>query len=276
MAYYKRNKLAYGGGVIPNPLQQQPLAQSSTTGILPNTLQGIPAPRGVSGASSIGGANPAIANATSSLQQGVQPQAGVPAPVTGQEQTAQGISGAAQSIPVYGAIVGAGNKLSDAGVQMLGQNTRAGEAVQQGRPDRAIANLGARVKEGDVLGAGANILTGGASEFVAPLLGMKSPGRKKREAKEKAAENKRVATIGAQQAQAYQQNIAAQNPAQLTPTFAGGGDLNLQTPIDNPTIYGGGGTHEQNPNGGIPVGGNALVEEGEVRHGDYIFSNRLS
>ena len=48
---------------------------------------------------------------------------------------------------------------------------------------------------------------------------------------------------------------------------------------DNTNIYKNGGTHETNPIGGIPIGRNALVEEGEVRYksdkyGDYIFSNR--
>ena len=46
-------------------------------------------------------------------------------------------------------------------------------------------------------------------------------------------------------------------------------------PIEN------GGTHEQNPYGGVPMGIGAngkmnTVEEGEVKFGDYIFSNRLS
>lgn len=40
------------------------------------------------------------------------------------------------------------------------------------------------------------------------------------------------------------------------------------------TSYESGGTHEQNPNGGIQIG-NASVEEGETRDKDYIFSERL-
>ena len=41
-----------------------------------------------------------------------------------------------------------------------------------------------------------------------------------------------------------------------------------------------GGTHEQNPNGGVPLGPKALVEQGEVKYdsekfGSYIFSNRF-
>lgn len=48
--------------------------------------------------------------------------------------------------------------------------------------------------------------------------------------------------------------------------FAYGGDL---TKIQN------GGTHEQNPNGGVPMGQNATVEEGETIAGNYVFSDRL-
>ena len=50
--------------------------------------------------------------------------------------------------------------------------------------------------------------------------------------------------------------------------------------LDNVTNYATGGFHETNPNGGIPLGDRALVEEGEVRYnskkfGDYVFSNRF-
>lgn len=74
----------------------------------------------------------------------------------------------------------------------------------------------------------------------------------------------------------------------------GGNKSNVWTLMDdsNPLAYGGnmttiyenGGTHEENPNGGIPIGDNSLVEEGEVRFDykdknknlkSYIFSNKL-
>jgi len=55
---------------------------------------------------------------------------------------------------------------------------------------------------------------------------------------------------------------------------ANGGELQMSN--TEPTVYTTGGTHEQNPNGGIPIGNKGLVEQGEVRYGDYIFSNRLS
>ncbi len=41
------------------------------------------------------------------------------------------------------------------------------------------------------------------------------------------------------------------------------------------TIYESGGTHEQNPRGGVPLSNGNSVEEGEVRFGDYVFSNRF-
>lgn len=36
-----------------------------------------------------------------------------------------------------------------------------------------------------------------------------------------------------------------------------------------------GGTHSQNPLGGIPVGGNNTVEQGETKSGDFVYSNRI-
>jgi hypothetical protein len=55
-------------------------------------------------------------------------------------------------------------------------------------------------------------------------------------------------------------------------------DSTDQTTNSPYTEYSGGGSHEQNPLGGIPVGGKARVEAGEVKFkfddGDYIFSDR--
>ena len=45
--------------------------------------------------------------------------------------------------------------------------------------------------------------------------------------------------------------------------------------LDNVTVYANGGTHEQNSNGGIPIGKKGLVEQGEVRWKNYIFSNKF-
>lgn len=63
--------------------------------------------------------------------------------------------------------------------------------------------------------------------------------------------------------------------------YAGGGNLSQSDLPDNMQYYANGGTHEENPYGGIQVGtdqqGNPnLVEEGEFRWGDYIFSDRIN
>lgn len=63
-------------------------------------------------------------------------------------------------------------------------------------------------------------------------------------------------------------------------TFDYGGAMNGMDLPTNMQYYENGGTHEENPNGGIQVGqdqqGNPnLVEEGEFRYGDYIFSDRI-
>lgn len=63
-------------------------------------------------------------------------------------------------------------------------------------------------------------------------------------------------------------------------TFDYGGSMNGMDLPTNMQYYENGGTHEENPNGGIQVGqdqqGNPnLVEEGEFRYGDYVFSDRI-
>jgi hypothetical protein len=63
--------------------------------------------------------------------------------------------------------------------------------------------------------------------------------------------------------------------------LASGGNLYLDGGATNPlTEFNSGGSHEQNPNGGILQGTGQngkpnLVEQGETKHDDYIFSNRL-
>ena len=62
-------------------------------------------------------------------------------------------------------------------------------------------------------------------------------------------------------------------------SFKQGGDLNSQNSAkDLVTIFEGGGSHKENPLGGIPQGTGSngkpnLVEEGETKWNDYIFSN---
>lgn len=57
--------------------------------------------------------------------------------------------------------------------------------------------------------------------------------------------------------------------------YAGGGMMETTAGADGMTYYANGGTHENNPLGGVPVGNRGLVEQGEFRFGDYIFSNRF-
>lgn len=66
----------------------------------------------------------------------------------------------------------------------------------------------------------------------------------------------------------------------LESSLDSGLESNFYAEGGNLTEFNAGGTHEQNPFGGIPQGiganGNPnLVEEGETRNGDYVFSNRI-
>ena len=108
--------------------------------------------------------------------------------------------------------------------------------------------------------AGGAALT--ATGVAAPIgIGMMADGVSGIAANEMAPENPELAQ-GIQVAGQVGSTIAS---SQGTP-MANGGEL---------TQYQGGGTHEQNPNGGIDVGPNAQVEENETRWEDYIFSDRI-
>lgn len=97
-----------------------------------------------------------------------------------------------------------------------------------------------------------------------------------------------------QQQQEQQDQITSSTMGNLNSVFSNGSNLPMayggqmenssEVPIGDYSHFGNGGTHEQNPNGGIPQGQNAqgqqrTVEEGEGKFkftdGDYIFSNRL-
>jgi hypothetical protein len=56
---------------------------------------------------------------------------------------------------------------------------------------------------------------------------------------------------------------------------ANGGNIEETRYNPNITYYPTGGSHEQNANGGIMLGNKGSVEQGEVRYGDYIFSDRF-
>jgi len=75
------------------------------------------------------------------------------------------------------------------------------------------------------------------------------------------------------------QNESSFTNKQESNSFKGGGQMSAQSGADAlVTLFEGGGSHEDNPLGGIPqgVGANGktnLVEEGETKWNDYIFSN---
>lgn len=62
----------------------------------------------------------------------------------------------------------------------------------------------------------------------------------------------------------------------ITPQYAYGGQLNNNMQNNNLTRFNEGGTHKQNPLGGVPVGNGNTVEEGETKMKNYVYSNRLS
>lgn len=59
-------------------------------------------------------------------------------------------------------------------------------------------------------------------------------------------------------------------PTSTGHVFAMGGNI-----MDQYSEIEAGGTHEQNPNGGVPVSNKALLEEGEVKVGNKVFSKRI-
>ena len=142
---------------------------------------------------------------------------------------------------------------------------------------------------GAAIGGAAGLLVGGIT------------GHKKEEAANKLAREKELAQqqmsqsqydagIGAKKISSYQNSVnELQNPT--ANGYANGGQMgdNMGTSLINPTdvnYFGEGGSHEENPNGGIPqgMGSNGkmnTVEEKEVsiqmdKDTKYIFSDRLT
>ena len=122
---------------------------------------------------------------------------------------------------------------------------------------------------GAAIGAGVGLLSNG----ITAAIGNENKRKKEVEANAQMMGNlnAKSASIAAQGADANLANYAAFG-GQI---FADGGDF-----TNGITIFNNGGTHEQNPLGGVPqgIGDNGqpnLVEEGEVKYKDYIYSNRL-
>ena len=150
---------------------------------------------------------------------------------------------------------------------------------------RVMSILGAGVS-----GAGAGATVGGPWGAVAGAVGGIGAGIWGALAGNKKA-NTKTAKLNAQIAQANQQalnnfgnsvqNVDANNDMNLLANYSAYGGHTHGAQWDNGvTTYDNGSTHELNPNGGIMIGVDPqgmpnMVEEGEVKFNDYIFSNRI-
>lgn len=138
---------------------------------------------------------------------------------------------------------------------------------------------------GTAIMPGIGTAIGGAVGYLGSLVGG-LVGRNKAKNKQ-AALNKKTAEANANVFNAFSnkaQSLDKSNDSLLASNYFGdGGGLHTQGTYftnDVNTIQNGG-THEQNPNGGVqisvdPEGAPNLVEQDEVKYKDYIFSNRLS
>ena len=149
------------------------------------------------------------------------------------------------------------------------QNNVAGQsltgAMTGAKAGQAFGQIGTAV------GAGIGLIGGGLSS----IFGNKS--------KEEEAERVRLQNINNIQTKDRQfqmqdlKSDMANYNAMGGGLFAYGGNIQSNSPL---TEFNSGQTHELNPNGGVmqgtgPNGQPNLVEEGETKHEDYIFSNRL-
>ena len=150
-----------------------------------------------------------------------------------------------------------------------------------------ISGAATGVKMGGALGAA----IGGVAGLGSGIWGLLAGNKKA---------NKKTAELNAQIAQANQQavnnfgnsvqNVDNNTDLNLLANYAAyGGKMNKMSngghthgaEWDNGiTLFDNGNTHEQNPNGGVQIGVDPqgvpnMVEEGEVRYGDYILSNRI-
>ena len=141
----------------------------------------------------------------------------------------------------------------------------------------AGAGLGATVGSivpgiGTVVGGAVGAVGGAIAGGIKSIFGKKKAKRKEKRAKNKARGLNTMATLESYMGKAY--------------GFADGGNINnlmgrKYFAEDGLTSFNTGGSHEESPIGGIPQGigdnGNVnLVEEGETRYQDYIFSDRLT
>ncbi|WP_294063622.1 DUF5661 family protein [uncultured Fusobacterium sp.] len=125
---------------------------------------------------------------------------------------------------------------------------------------------------GTVVGGAVGAVGGAIAGGIKSIFGKKKAKRKEKRAKNKARGLNTMATLESYMGKAY--------------GFADGGNINnlmgrKYFAEGGLTSFNTGGSHEESPIGGIPQGigdnGNVnLVEEGETRYQDYIFSDRLT
>lgn len=201
---------------------------------------------------------------------------------TGAGNLMQTIGGAASAIPGIGGMIGAG-----VGVMGGLANAAFGSNVNQ----QAIGGIESAINQqsGGVSGATTNAaLMSDMSSF--SNLGNVSKsdigteGWFSNKATDKAGQlNKAIADANQRQLMGFSNTAGniqnTQNMNMLANYKAAGGSLNTPNFDNGVNAINNGGTHEQNPNQGVPMGVDSngkpnLVEEGEVKFNDYIFSNR--
>lgn len=150
----------------------------------------------------------------------------------------------------------------------LGRNSVAGSAIKNGMTGASAGMALGPVGAG--IGAGVGLLAGGLSAMF---------GNKARANREAQLKTEQLHNFGAKVNQiedASDDKFESQYFAQGGPLSSGSAQFS-----NGVNAFSNGGTHEQNPLGGIPqgIGQNNkpnLVEEGEVKFNNYIYSNRLS
>lgn len=134
---------------------------------------------------------------------------------------------------------------------------------------------------GGPIGAIVGGVAGLGSGIIGGIFGHKKDKQKQRELNSKIQKSNAIAQRN--YVDAAKGNDKDQFRSSMLNSYALGGDLESNDTTFNPylTIFNTGGSHEENPYGGIPQGiaedGQPnLVEEGEVKWNDYIFSKRLT
>ena len=187
-----------------------------------------------------------------------------------------------------------GNKFSTTGLSRTNYNTNDFLKGANSRTKSALANIGSEIGTGTSIGAS---IGGGWGAIIGAIVGtLKGTGEAigsniiaKRKARQQARELNRTGEFANNMFfnnmnnAVYNTQRNLYNNALLNYMAYGGylypygGEMNIS---NGANIVEEGGTHEENPNAGVPVsiapdGAPNLVEEGEVIYNDYVFSNRI-